>query len=392
MIAEFVSMVGAWMQMQAQQLVVESKATTSTEQALVSFATLMVIPLFGPWAGNAADRHDRRRILITVILLQALLATFVGWKVQTGTLLLWHLVSVGFLMGVTHAFEGPAYSALIPELVPREKIARAFAFDRSVFHTARIVGPALAGFAVASFGLASAFYANALSFLGPLIILCTIAPRPRGSDAEEKLRRTGFMDGWRHVRSDAPTFRMVLICAANAFFCSPFVIVMLTWYGRRTLGLTAGKVGWLMALAGVGALIASVSLIMLPHSRRDIFVRFGTILSVLSMLLLAAAPAFVNAFALAALGILTLTLGLNFLYGIANQIIQERAPDALRGRVSAVAGFSFVAVIPFSGLMTSGLEKYFGMRAALVICACGYALTAAALLFRKWGADPQPAH
>ena len=151
MIAEFISMIGAWMQMQAQQLVVENQATTSTEQALVSFATLMVIPLFGPWAGTAADRHDRRRILIAVILIQALLATFIGWKVQTNTLVLWHLVSIGFALGVTHAFEGPAYSALIPELVPREKIARAFALDRSIFHTARIIGPALAGVAVASF-------------------------------------------------------------------------------------------------------------------------------------------------------------------------------------------------------------------------------------------------
>jgi MFS family permease len=320
-------------------------------------------------------------------LLQALLATFVGWKVQTGTLLLWHLISVGFAMGVTHAFEGPAYSALLPELVPREKIARAFALDRSVFHTARIVGPALAGFAVAKFGLASAFYANAISFAGPLIILFTIAPRPRGTDAEEKLRRTGFMDGWRHVRSDAPTFRMVLICAANALFCSPFVIVMLTWYGKRTLRLADDKVGWLMALAGIGALIASVSLILLPHSRRNIFVRLGAILSVFSMLLLSVAPGF----AAAAAGIFVLTLGLNFLYGIANQIVQERAPDALRGRVSAVASFSFVAVIPFSGLMTSGLDRLFGMRTTLVICACGYFVASAALLFRKWPADQKPA-
>jgi len=384
MIAEFVSMIGAWMQTQAQQLVVENHATTSTEQALVSFATLMVIPLFGPWAGTAADRHDRRRILIAVIVIQALLATFVGWKVQAGTLLIWHLVSVGFVMGVTHAFEGPAYSALIPELVPREKIARAFALDRTVFHSARIIGPALAGVTVASFGLSSAFYANALSFLGPLVILCTIPPRPRGTDAEEMLRRTGFMDGWRHVRSDSPTFRMVLISTANALFCSPFIIVMLTWYGRRTLGLTPGKVGWLMALAGIGALTASVSLIALPHSRRDLFVRLGAIIAVLAMLLLAVAPGFT----VAAVGTLTLTLGLNFLYGISNQIVQERAPDALRGRVSAVAGFSFVAVIPFSGLMTSALDRLFGMRAALAICACGYLVTTAILLFRKWPAEP----
>jgi len=219
MIAEFVSVIGTWMQYQAQQLVVVKQSSSSFEQAWVSFATLMIIPLLGPWAGTMADRHDRRRILITVMLLQALLSSFIGWKVQTGALVFWNLVAVGFAMGATQAFEGPAYTALIPDLVPREKIARAFALDRSVFHTGRIVGPALAGLAVAKFGLASAFYANALSFAGPLIILLTIPPRPRGTEAEENLRRTGFMDGWRHVRSDSPTFRMVLISAANAERC-----------------------------------------------------------------------------------------------------------------------------------------------------------------------------
>jgi MFS family permease len=390
MIAEFISVVGAWMQYQAQQLVVVKQATSSTEQAWVSFATLMIIPILGPWAGTTADRHDRRRILIIVMLLQALFSSFIGWQLQAGTLLFWHLVTVGLLMGATQAYEGPAYSALLPELVPREKIARAFALDRSVFHTARIVGPALAGFAIKKFGIASAFYANALSFAGPILMLCTLPPRRPGTEAEERQRLTGFMDGWRHVRSDSPTFRMVLISAANAFFCTPFVIILLTWYGERTLGLDEGKVGWLMSLAGIGALVASVILIAIPHRLRGIFTRLGALVSIVAMGMMAAAPGF----ALAALAITLLTLGLNFLYGIANQIVQERSPDALRGRVSTIAAFSFVAVIPFSGLITSGLEHFFGMRTAIVICTCGYALTVAALLIRKWGAEtpPVPAH
>ncbi len=386
MIAEFISVVGAWMQYQAQQLVVEEHAVSSQEQAWVSFATLTVIPLFGPWGGTTADRHDRRRILIIVMLVQAALASFIGWKVQAGALLLWHLLTVGFVLGVTHAFEGPAYSALIPEMVPREKIARAFALDRSVFHTGRIIGPALAGFAVARYGLASAFYANAISFGGPLLMLFTLPPRTRGTEAEEKQRQTGFMDGWRHVRSDSPTFRMVLISAANALFCSPFVIVMLTWYGKRTLNLDANAVGWLMGLAGVGALSASLSLIAIPHSYRGVFTRLGAGISVGAMVLMAVA----QNFAAAAVGITLLTLGLNFLYGISNQIVQERAPDALRGRVSAIASFSFVAVIPFSGLITSALEHFLGMRAALGICAAGYAVTVGALLCRKWPAATHP--
>jgi len=378
MVAEFVSMVGAWMQTQAQQLVVENHASTSVEQALVSFATLMVIPLFGPWAGNAADRCDRRKILIIVIVIQALLATLVGWKVQNSTLLLWHLVTVGFVMGVTHAFEGPAYSALLPELVPKEKIGRAFALDRSVFHTARILGPALAGILVARLGPASAFYANAISFACPLIILFTIPPRPRGTDEEEQQRRGRFIDGWHHVRSDAATFRMVLISGANALFCTPFVIVMLTWYAKRTLGLSPNMVGWLMSLAGIGALAASVTLIVVPPVRRAAFLRISAVTSVGAMVVLAIA----QNFAVAAVGITLLTLGLNFLYGIGNQLVQERAPDPLRGRVSAVAALSFVAVLPFSGLMVSALDHYFGMRTTLFICATGYAIVATLILAR----------
>ena len=99
-----------------------------------------------------------------------------------------------------------------------------------------------------------------------------------------------------------------------------------------------------------------------------------------SKLILAAAPGF----AVAAIGITLLTMGLNFLYGIGNQLVQERAPDALRGRVSAVAGLSFVAVLPFSGLMVSSLDTHFGMRTTLVICATGYAILAAFILARRW--------
>lgn len=380
MVAEFISMVGAWMQTQAQQLVVEQHASTSFEQALVSFVTLLIIPLLGPWGGNAADRLDRRRILFVVILIQALLATAVGWMVQAQVLMLWHLATVGLLMGVTHAFEGPAYSALLPELVPREKIAKAVALDRSVFHAARIIGPALAGVSVAWLGAASAFYANALSYIGPLIILCTIAPRPRGTEAEEKMRRTGFIEGWRHVRSDAPTFRVILITAANTFFCSPFVIVMLTWYGKRTLHLSPSQVGWLMSLSGIGALSASVALLVIPSHHRIVFLRLGAVLSVLAMLLLAAA----QGFAAAGCGFALLTLGLNFLFGIGNQLIQERSPDAIRGRVSAVASISFLAVLPFSGLAASGMERLAGMRLTIVLFAAGYAIVAALILSRKW--------
>jgi MFS family permease len=383
MTAEFISMIGAWMQTQAQQFIVEEQAKTSMDQALISFALMIVIPIFGPWGGSLADRTDRRRILIVVIGIQAALAAGVGALLHAQLLQLWQLTVVAVILGITHAFESPAYSSLIPTLVPREKLGAAVALDRSVFHAARIIGPALAGIMVGYFGTASAFYANALSFIGPLIILATLPPRLPDTPEEARARRTGFVEGWKYVRRDAPTFRMVMIMAGNALFCTPFVMVLLTFYARRTLGLDAAAVGWLMSLTGIGALIASFGLLAIPARKRPLCLRLGAGCTVFSMLLLAIA----RDFAAAAIGFGLLTLGLNFIFGIGNQVIQERAPDVLRGRVSAVASLSFVAVIPFSGLLAAFLDGWIGMRAALTVCAIGYAIFAAIILARRWSPE-----
>jgi MFS family permease len=384
MVAEFISMVGAWMQTQAQQFLVEEKAHTSLIQALISAALMIVIPLFGPWGGSLADRLDRRRILIVVISIQAILAVAQGVLVQNQWLQLWQLTLIAVVMGITHAFEGPAYSALLPALVPREKLGAAVAMDRSVFHAGRIIGPALAGIMVASVGMSFVFYANALSFLGPLLILFTLPPRALGTAEEEAARRTGFLDGWRFVRSDAPTMRMVVMMASSALFCSPFVMILLTFYARRTLGLSPGQVGWLMSLTGIGALGASFALLAIPVRKRPAFLRLGAGFAVVSMLILAVA----EHFALAALAYGLLTLGLNFIFGIGNQLVQERAPDVLRGRVSAVANLSFVAIVPFSGIFAALLDGWIGMRAALTVCAIGYGLLMAALFTFHSPRDP----
>ncbi len=383
MVAEFISMVGSWMQTQAQQFLVEEQARTSLDQALVSFALMIVIPLFGPWGGSLADRADRRRILFIVLTIQALLAASIGYLVQSNAWAMWHLIIVAIILGITHAFESPAYSALLPQLVDRAKLSAAIALDRSVFHAARIIGPALAGLCVASMGTASAFYANALSFLCPLLILCTIPSRKRGTEHEEQQRKTGFMDGWRYVRGDAPTRRMVLIMAANAFFCSPFVMVLLTFYARRTLHLPPMQIGWLMSLTGIGALIASFALLGIAHDRRLFFMRLGAAISFVAMLMLAAA----NSFTTAAIAYSGLTLGLNFLFGIGNQLIQERTPEAMRGRVSSIAMLSFVGVIPFSGIATALLDQWLGMESAIVVCAIGYAIVVTPLLARAWAEE-----
>ena len=379
MTAEFISMVGSWMQTQAQQFEVEKRATSSMEQALISAAMLAIIPILSPLGGTLADRWDKRRIIFAMIAIQAVIAALTGWLVHTGALQVWHLGVMALAVGITAAFEMPAYSALLPELVPKEKMGSAIAIDRSVFHAARIIGPAMAGILIANFGRAIAFFLNAVSYIAPLLVIFTIPKRQPGTEAEEAKRQGGFSQGWNYVKADAPTRRMILLMAANAFFCSPFLIILLTWYGERTLGLSEGQMGWLMSLSGIGALSASIIILALHSGKRMLLLRLGALISVLSMLGLAVA----TRFWFAAVCVCVLTCGLNFIFGIANQIVQERAPDEIRGRVSSVAAMSFVAIIPFSGIMAAQLEIWFGMRTTLVVCAAAYALIAAVILRAK---------
>ena len=107
----------------------------------------------------------------------------------------------------------PAISALVPELVRRDEIAAAVAMDRSVFHGSRLVGPSFAGLCIGWWGAASAFFANALSFLALIVALISLPKRPVGTAEEEEQRRSGIMEGFRYVRSNRTILSMIALIA-----------------------------------------------------------------------------------------------------------------------------------------------------------------------------------
>src|SRR2546428_3703215 len=114
--------------------------------------------------GSAADRFDKRKILIATQIAQIAFALALGWLVFIGQIQIWHVIFFAALLGVSIAFEMPAISALVPELVKREQIAAAVAMDRSVFHGSRLVGPSFAGLCIGWWGAALGFFAHALFF------------------------------------------------------------------------------------------------------------------------------------------------------------------------------------------------------------------------------------
>ena len=169
-----ISDTGTWMQIMAQGWIM----STLTDKAIF-------LTMFG---GSMADRFDKRRILVWTQVVQIALAVLVGILIFSGRIQIWHIIAVAGLLGIAFAFENPALSALVPELVTHEEIAGAVALDRAVFHCARLVGPSVGGLIVGLWGAATAFFTNAFSFFAFIIALVSLPPRPIGSQEEEKQR------------------------------------------------------------------------------------------------------------------------------------------------------------------------------------------------------------
>lgn len=362
-IGSLISDTGTWMQVMAQAWVMSTLTNKAILLGLVNlFAGIPTLLLTMP-GGAAADRYDKRKILVATQIWQIGLAIILGWLVLTNRVQVWHVIAMATLLGVCIAFEMPAISAFVPELVRHDQIAAAVAMDRSVFHGSRLIGPTLAGWMVSKWGAASAFFGNATSFIALIIAIVSIPPRKVGTQEEEEQRRSGMLEGFRYIKSDRIMLLMVMLIALTTIFVFPVISVMLPLYVRNLLHLGADKMGLLMAVSGIGALAGSLGFLTVAREHRFRLMTANAIAVASALFCMSRSTGFL--LTAAAMGFLAIGLSMNF--ALANTIVQERAPSPLRGRISAVFGLSFFGLMPLAGLGVPGLADLIGMRTALGI-------------------------
>lgn len=369
-IGEAISMTGTWMQAMAHSWVVAGLTTSAVMLGWVNLAGGIPVLILSMVGGLYADKFDKRLILQICQVVHIFFSLLLGYLVAQGNIEIWHIILAAFLLGISAAFEMPAAAALVPELVGRANVAKAIAMDRAVFHGTRLIGPAIAGYIVGHYGASFAYYINALSFLALMIALLTLPKRAKGSEAQEEKRKHGIGEGFRHVFNDRPSFAMILLMATNTVFVFPVMVILLPLYAKYTLHLEPQQLGWLMLSSGLGSLTGSIAVPFIKHRWRPNFIIFAVILICTALLSLSRAEFFLWA----AASLVCLALGVSTLIGISNVVIQERAPEEIRGRVSAVASLSFFGLLPFAGMVTSALADIWGMRPTLLTSACAYAI------------------
>src|SRR5947207_6899349 len=161
---------------------------------------------------------------------------------------------------------------------------------------------------------------------------------------------------------------MIVLIATQSLCIFPIITVMMPLYVRLVLHLGADKLGTLMGASAIGAVVGSIFLIGLPREKRVPLMMICATVVTLAVTGLSRAPSFYVAMAL----LIVNSLGLATNFGLCSTIVQERAPDYLRGRVSAVFMLSFVGLMPIAGLGVTSLSDLIGMPTALVIAAITY--------------------
>src|SRR5881296_840665 len=367
-IGSAISDTGTWMQVMTQGWVMATLTTSAFMLGLVQLCAGLPMLALTMIGGSTADKFDKRKILLITQYIQIAIAVSIGLLIWSGKIAIWQIFVFAAIQGVSNSFEMPTLSALVPELVKREEIQSAISIDRSVFHGSRVFGPAIGGYLISAWGMASAFFANAISFVALIIAIMSLPPRARGTTEEEEKRASGIKEGFRYIAKDKPSLAMVMLIATQAVCIFPIITVMMPLYVRLVLGLGADKLGTLMGASAVGSVVGSLFLIGLPREKRVPLMMMCAMGVTIAIFGMSRAPTFYLATGLMIMN----SLGLATNFGLASTIVQERAPDYLRGRVSAVFMLSFVGLMPVAGLGVTSLSDFIGMPTALAIAAISY--------------------
>ncbi len=254
-----VSGIGVWAQTVGAQWLVVDEPNAATILALVQTANALPMMLLALPAGVISDAFDRRWLLfgvqIHLFLVAIGLATLTWLDLMPPALLL----AFTFALGAGLAVQIPTWQPLITELVPREEIPAAARLDMVSVNVSRAIGPAIAGWIIAAWGVPLAFTFNALCFVGlALVVLAWRRPSPAFDGRRERFG-PALRAGARYVRHDT-NVRVIMI--RLAIFVAPATALwaLLPLIASRQLGLSASGYGLLFAALGVGAVAGALGL------------------------------------------------------------------------------------------------------------------------------------
>jgi MFS family permease len=359
---QVVSLSGTWGQRVAQDwLVLELSGNSGIALGITTGLQFLPVLVFGLYGGVLADRYDKRRLLIGAQAAMGLLALVLAMLDLSGTVQLWHVYALAFGLGLASVVDTPVRQAFVVEMVGPDDLPNAVSLNSATFNSARIIGPAAAGIAIAAVGTGWVFAANAVSYLAVLLGLramrsAELRPSRRVARGKGQLR-----EGLAYVRSRPDLMVPIVLVFMVGTFGLNFQITLALMV-KSVFGREAGAYALLSVMLAVGSLVGALASARRsgPPRQRTLFaavVVFG-----LLEISVGLAPSFaLMAVLLVPTGVAVLTFTTT-----ANAIVQLGSAPQVRGRVMALYVLVFLGGTPVGAPLIGALAEAFGPRTSIV--------------------------
>ncbi len=371
---QIVSLVGTWLASVATSWLVYRLASESMPArsafllGAVGFAAQFPVFLIGPLAGVFADHFNRHRILIATQVAFMVHSFVLAVLTYTGRITIGQILFLSLVHGLIRAFDLPTRQALVVQLVPdRADLGNAIALNSSMVHTARLIGPAIAGFMIYRWSEAVCFFVDSVSFFFVIFALLRMRLPQATFERPQAGALQSLRDGLSYAVGFAPIRTILLLVAATSLMAMSQTVLMPV-FADRVYGGRERTLGLLLGASGFGAVCGSLYL----ASRRTVL-GLGRVLVAATCVLGAGLIAFAWSRNLAlGMGLLTIT-GFSMVVQLAssNTLIQTIVDDDKRGRVMSLFTTAFMGMTPFGSLLGGTLASGIGAPATLTLAGIG---------------------
>jgi MFS family permease len=364
-----ISNIGTWMQRIAQDWLVHELTGSAAAVGITTALQFLPMLLFGLYGGVLADRFDKRRLLFVTQSSLGLTGLLLGALTITGHVNVYHVYALAFVVGVVTVVDNPTRQTFVADMVGPRLLPNAVSLNSANFHSARLIGPAVAGVLITAVGGGWAFIVNGLSFAAPIVGLMMMRSSELNASLRAPRRKGQLREGLRYVGSRPELLWPIVLVGFIGTFGFNFPV----WAIAFTDGVFdagAGSYGLLNTLMGAGSVVGAL-LAARRGSRRMRFTFAAAALFSAVLMLSSAAPFFwVYAVLMVPMGLVAMTFQVS-----SNAGIQLNTDPEMRGRVISLYMMVFLGGTPIGapvvGWVTDSFGPRVGMASGGAICLLG---------------------
>ncbi|WP_293956585.1 MULTISPECIES: MFS transporter [unclassified Sphingobacterium] len=361
-IGQAISLMGTWMQRIAISWLVYEITGSVFWLGFVQFISLLPSLILSPFIGSFVDKHKKYKLV---------LMTQIGLMIQAGILTLvvylkWESVlwlsALGLIQGIINSFDVLGRQSLMMHLIgDRKDLPNAIALNSTIFNGARMVGPAIGGILLSTYGELACFALNFISFVPVIITLLMMRVDETHAQLSKGTNWEGLVEGFRYLKRSPHISSLIIIMTFSSLIVIPYTS-LLPAIAKEMFHGDERTFSWFESAAGLGAMIGAFNMARLKSGTNLRYQVMGAAALMGMALLLLAHSSMLQ---MALVYVMLVSFAMMMQTSSINTYIQTHAIPIYRARAISYYVMAFQGIFPIGTLMIGSLASYCGLRITL---------------------------